>query len=85
MISVVTQIQLIINSYVFQAGGVFFVGFVSEAFFGLKKASNWIVIRTKNIAVNVSNAIKTEVRFGSYAVFRRACFLPLEYMYRLLK
>ena len=54
MISVVTQIQLIINSYVFQAGGVFFVGFVSEAFFGLKKASNWIVIRTKNIAVNVS-------------------------------
>ena len=37
----------------FQVGGVLFVAFVPEAFFGLKNASNWFVSRTKKIAVNV--------------------------------
>ena len=42
------------NSYVFQVGGVLFVVLVSEAFSGLKNASNWSVSSTKKIAVNVS-------------------------------
>ena len=67
-------------------GGVIFIAFVSEALFGLTNASNWSGSRTKTIAVNVSFLLISyaqagQVRFGRYAVFRKACFLPLEYMY----
>ena len=32
----------------------------------------------KKIGVNVSFSLRSQVWFGRYAVFRRACFLPLE-------
>ena len=38
----------------FSSWSVIFAVFVSEAFFGLKKASNWSVSSPKKIAVNVS-------------------------------
>ena len=59
------------------------MSFVSAAFFGSKNVSNGSGSRTKKIAVNISfllrwTAIKTKFRLGSYAVFRKACFLPLK-------
>ena len=41
------------NTYVFQVGGVLFVSFASEAFLGLKNASNWFVSSAKKIAVSI--------------------------------
>ena len=42
------------------------------------------VVRTKNVAVNISFLLRWTAKgvtewFGNYGVFRKACFLPLEY------
>ena len=50
--------------------------------FGLKNASKWSGSSTKTIAVDVSFLLISyaqgwQLGFGRYAVFRKACFLPL--------
>ena len=67
------------NSYDFQVepidGGVIFIAFVSETFFGLKNASNWSGRSTKKIAVNVKFSSKTDCsHYGGSG--REICHLP---------
>ena len=49
----VKQHRWLENSYAFRVGGVLFLAFISEAFFGLKNASILFFGRAKNIVANV--------------------------------
>ena len=66
-----------------------FVVFVTEAFFGLKKASNWLVSLTKKDCRECKPSSKIDCRgvihivrvlFACYGVFGRACLLSVKYM-----
>ena len=63
-----------------------FVAFVSEAFFGLKKASSWLVSLIEKHRRECKPASKIDCRgaihilFGCFGVFGRAYFQPVKYM-----
>ena len=63
------------NSYVFQVGGVLFEAFVSEAFFGLKTASNWFVLCTKKYCREYNISSKIDCR-GAVGMVREVWRFP---------